>query len=96
MPIIVYCMAYSYITIINKHTEALYWSCVELIKDVHLNHDRKVSNALCTVKCTHSINYNCFDLDKVFIKIYNTDISIVTVYLYCFWILCVSLQTLIH
>ena len=72
-------MTYSYITIINMHTQALYWSCIELIMDIHLNHDRKVSIALWTITCTHSINYNYFNLSKVFIKIYNTDISVATV-----------------
>ena len=52
---------------IHRH----YWSCIELIKDAHLNHDRK---DLWTIMCMHSINYNCFNLSKVFIKIYNTDI----------------------
>ena len=74
MRIILYCITYSYITIINVHTQALYWSCIELIRDAHLNHDRKVPNALWTITCTHSINYNYFNLSKVFIKIYNTDI----------------------
>ena len=46
------------------------------------------------ITCTYFIDYNCFNLSKVFIKIYNTDISIVTVYLYCFWILCVLIPTL--
>ena len=43
------------------------------------------------VTCTHS---NCFDLSKVIIKIYNTDKSIASVYLYCFWILRVLLPAL--
>ena len=90
LQIIPYFMTYSYITIINMHTQALYWSCIELIKDVYLNHDRKVPNILWMIMCTHSINYNYFNLSKVFIKIYNTDISIVTVYLYCFWVLRVA------
>ena len=81
MQIILYC---SYITIINLHTQALYWSYTELIKDVYLKHNRKVPNALWMIMCTHSINYNCFNLSKVFIEIYNTDISIATAYLYCF------------
>ena len=51
------------------HTQALYWSCIELIKDVYLNHGRKAPNALWTIMCTHFINYNCFNLSKVFIKI---------------------------
>ena len=91
LQIIPYCMTYSYITM---HTEALYWSCIELIKDVYLNHDRKVPNVLWMIMCTHSINYNYFNLSKVFIRIYNTDISIVTVYLYCFWVLHVLLSNL--
>ena len=37
---------------------------------------------------------HCFNLSKVFIKLYNTDIPIATVYFYCFWILCVLLPTL--
>ena len=94
MQIILYCMTYSYITIINMHIQALYWSCIELIKDVCLNHDRKVPNALWTTMCTHYIYYSCFNLSKVFIKVYNTDISIATGYLYCFWILPVLLPTL--
>ena len=64
------------------HMQALYWSCIELIKDVHLNRDGKVPNTLWTITCTYSIDYNCFNLSKVFIKICNTDISITTVYLY--------------
>ena len=94
MQIILYCITNSYITIINMHTQALYWSCIELIKDVHLNREGKVQNALWTITCTHSINYNCFNFSKVLIKIYNTDISIATVYLYCFWTLRVLLPTL--
>ena len=76
MQIILYCTTYNYITIINMHMQALYWSCVELmiIKDIHLNHYRKVPNALWTITCTHSLNYNGFNLSKAFIKIYNTDI----------------------
>ena len=76
--IILYCMAYSYITVINMHTQ-VHWSCIELITDVHLNHHVKVPNTLWTIMCTHSIKYNCFNLSKVFIKMYNTNISIVTV-----------------
>ena len=94
MQIILYCMTYSYITIINLHTQALYWSCIEFIKDIHLSHKGKVPNAHQTITCTYYIDYNCFNLSKVFIKIYNTDISIATVYLYCFWILCVLLPNL--
>ena len=84
MQVILYCMTYSYITIISMHTQALYWSCIELIKDLYLNHNRKVPNALWMIMCTHSIDHNCFNLSKVFIEIYNTKISIATVYLYCF------------
>ena len=61
---------------------------------VRLNHEGKIPNALWMIMCAYSIHYNCFNLSKVFIKIYNTDISIVTVYLYCFWILRVLLPTL--
>ena len=46
------------------------------------------------ITCTYSIDYNCFNLSKVFIKICSTDISVVTVYLYCFWILHALLPTL--
>ena len=46
------------------------------------------------ITCTYSIDYNCFNLSHVFIKIYSTDISIATVHLYCFWILRVLLPTL--
>ena len=46
------------------------------------------------ITCTYSIDYNCFNLSEVFIKIYSIDISIATVYLYCFWILRVLLPTL--
>ena len=54
---------------------------------VHLNREGKMPNALWTITCTYSIDYNCFNLSKVFIKMYSTDTSIATVYLYCFWIL---------
>ena len=55
---------------------------------VRLNREGKIPNALWTITCTYSIDYNCFNLSiKTFIEIYSTDISIVTVYLYCFWIL---------
>ena len=59
-------MPYSYI---SMHTQALYWSCIELIKDVHLIHKGKVPNAM----CTYSIyRLQLLNLSKVFIKIYNT------------------------
>ena len=54
---------------------------------VRLNREGKIPNALWTITCTYSIDYNCFNLSKVFIKIYSTDISTVTVNLYRFWIL---------
>ena len=44
MQIVLYCMPYSYNTIINIHTQALYWSCIKLIKDVDINHNRKPPN----------------------------------------------------
>ena len=89
-------MPYGYITITNMHIHKHYIgrSCIELIKDVRLNSEGKVPNALWTITCTYSIDYNCFNLSKFFIKIYSTDISIVTVYLYCLWILRVLLPTL--
>ena len=52
------------------------------LKDVHLNHDRKVPNALWTITCTHSIKL-ITTASKVFIKIYNTDISIDCLFVLC-------------
>ena len=49
--------------------------------DVHLNHEGKISITLWTITYTYSIDYNCFDLSKVFIKIYSTDIPIKTVFI---------------
>ena len=72
-------MTYSYITIINMHTQALHQS------------QRENAKTLWMITCTHS---NCFDLSKVIIKIYNTDKSIANVYLCCFCILRVLLPTL--
>ena len=60
---------------------------------VCLNRKGKIPNTLWTITCTYSIDYNCFNLSKVFIKIYSTDISIATVYLYCFWIFRALFQT---
>ena len=83
----------------HAYTQALYWSCIELITDACPSrlHEGKVPNALWMITCTHSTDYNCFNpsfnLGKVFIKIYSTDISIATLYLYCFWILRVLLPT---
>ena len=82
-------MPYSYITIANMYVHKHYIGAVQnsFRMHVHLNREGKIPNALWTITCTYSIDYNCFNLSKVFIKIYSTDISIVTVYLYCFWIL---------
>ena len=55
---------------------------------VRLNCEGKVPNAFWTITCTYFIDYNCFNLSKVFIKIYSTDIS------YCFWILRALFPTL--
>ena len=64
------------------------------LEDIHLNHYRKVPNALWMITCTHSIKL-ITTASKVFIKTYNTDISIETVYLYfAVWILRVLLPNL--
>ena len=86
---IFYCMPYSYITIANMHIHKHYIGAVQnsLRMYVRLNREGKIPNTLWTIMCTYSIDYNCFNLSKIFIKIYSTDISIATVYLYCFWIL---------
>ena len=93
MQIILYCITYSYITIINMHTQALYWSCIELIKYVYINHDGKAPKPYWWSRAHTDSNY--FDLSKVIIKIsLAIDKSIASVYLYCFWILRVWLPTL--
>ena len=78
-------MPYSYI---NMHTQALYWSLIELIKDVHLIHEGKVPNALWTIMCTYSMGYNYLILVRFSSK-YTilSDISIATVYIGLFVLL---------
>ena len=34
-------MIYSYISLYSIYTQAQYWSCIELIKDVHLSREEK-------------------------------------------------------
>ena len=74
------------VDIINMHTQALYWRCIQLIKDVHLNHGGKITNNLWTIMCTCSI----FTTAPILVRhsskqlfLHNTATSITTIaYLY--------------
>ena len=67
------CRLFSIALFIYQHTQALYWNCIGLVKDIHKN-----LNVPWMITCTHSAIYNSFNLSKAFIKIAITTISTTT------------------